>query len=344
MTQHIPKAELHTHIEGTITPEMARLIAQRNGYELPDDLFTADGQSYGWEDDGTAQSALLAFVHAYDRVANVLKTEQDYRDITYDYLKRCAAENCLYVEIMMSADHGLSIGLTYAQMVDALAKGIDDARADFGIEARLISTCVRHYGAEKCIRAAEMTRDDPHPYVVGFSMAGDENAGTVADFKKAYDICGLPNRAAHAGEAAGPESVRAVHDILGVQRIGHMVRIIEDEDLMRQIKDAGIVPEVCVVSNLVLKVYPDYKSHPLRKLFDYGFKVTLGSDDPSFFRTSIGHEYQIAQDHFGFSDDELVELTRNAINAAFVSAEMKKTLLSRMEKICAGSSLKAAAA
>ena len=331
MTAHtVPKADMHVHLEGTITPEMARKLAARNGLDLDPGLFTPDGQGYAWHDDGTAQSALLAFVHAYDKVTMVMKTAQDYRDITYDYLTRAAAENCLYSEIMISADHGALIGLTYPDMVAAIAQGIDDARAETGIETRLLSTCVRHYGPEKALNVAKLTRDNPHPYVVGFAVAGDENAYTLADFKEAFDLSGLPYRNAHAGEAAGPESIIAARDDLGVKRFGHMVRVIEDESLMQDLKASGAVPEVCVSSNICLKVFPDLTHHPLRKLFDFGFNVVLGSDDPSFFRTTIGREYQIAQESFDFTDKELLQLTRNAVDCAFLSESEKENLRQRM--------------
>jgi adenosine deaminase len=167
--------------------------------------------------------------------------------------------------------------------------------------------------------------------VTGFGMAGDENAHTVADFKPAFDISGLPHRTAHAGEAAGPVSVRDAKDILKTRRFGHMVRATENPALMLELKKMKAVPEVCVSSNMALKLYPDYPSHPLRKLFDAGLKVTLGSDDPSFFNTSIGREYQIAKDHFGFSDRELLQISRNAIEEAFIDEATRKKLLAKID-------------
>lgn len=330
MIPAVPKAELHAHIEGTMTPQMVQKIALRNGLAVPPGLFTPDGREYGWTDDGTAYGAFLAMVvGAYDRAAKVLRTEEDYRDITYDYLSRTAKEGAIYVELTISADHGLAIGLSYPQMVAAIARGIDEARRDFGIECRLLSACVRHYGVEKAIIVAQLARDFPHPYVTGFAMAGDERAGTIADFKPAFDIAekaGL-QRTAHAGEALGPESIRDAWNILGIRRFGHMVRVVEDEVLMRQLQKAGIVPEVCVSSNIALRFYKNYAEHPLHRLKAEGFKITLNSDDPPFFRTTLGREYQIAQDHFGFTRDDLLAVTRNAIEAAFVDETSRKKLL-----------------
>jgi adenosine deaminase len=215
-------------------------------------------------------------------------------------------------------------------MLDAITAGYERAKKETGIEARLISTCVRHYGPEGAVKVGKITHDHPHPLVTGFGMAGDENACTVADFKSAYDAAGLPYRTAHAGEAAGPQSVRDARDVLKIRRFGHMVRAIEDPGLMQELVALKAVPEVCVSSNLCLRVFKDYAAHPLRKFFDAGLKVTLGSDDPTFFSTSIGREYAIAQKHFGFSDDELGQLTRNAIEEAFIDEKTRAELLSRI--------------
>lgn len=315
---------MHVHLEGTITPAMVRKIAARNGLPVPAGLFDASGENFFWPDDGTAAGNLTAFVRAYDVATSVMKTAEDYTDITYDYLSRSAAEKCIYAEIIISADHGAMVGLTYPDMVAAIERGYLRARAETGIEMRLISTCVRHYGADAALRVAQITRGHPHPLVTAFGMAGDENAGAIADFAPAYDASGLQYRNAHAGEAAGPQSVRAARDILRVRRFGHMVRAIEDAALMQELVAMGAVPEVCVSSNLVLKVYPDYASHPLRRFFDLGLPVVLGSDDPTFFGTSIGREYQIAQEHFGFSDAELATLTTNAIKNSFLESEVAR--------------------
>lgn len=328
---HLPKVDLHVHLEGTITPQMVKHLSQKNGIAIKDGLITPDGQSYHWEDDGTARGGLIAFVTAYDDACAVMKTAQDYTDITYDYLSRAAAEGCIYAELTISADHGAHLGLTYLQMIEAIKAGCDKAKAESGIEARLISTCVRHYGADASRKVGEITAANPHPLVTGFGMAGDENAGTVADFKAAYDAAGDLHRTAHAGEAAGPDSVCAARDILGCRRFGHMVRAVEDQQLWDELVAIKAVPEVCVSSNLFLKVYPDYAAHPLRRMFDSGLKVTLGSDDPTFFRTSIGREYEIAQSEFGFSDAELLQLSRNAIEEAFVDEPTRARLLAKID-------------
>lgn len=326
--RYVPKVDLHVHLEGTISPAMARKLADRNGIDIPDGLIR--NNSYHWDHDGTAAGNLAGFVDAYDRVASVMKTARDYIDVTYDYLTRAAIEGCIYVEMTVSVYHGMQAGLTYPEMMAAITAGYEHAKAETGIEMRCIATAVRHYGPAAALDMAQIVRDHPHPLVTGFGLAGDENAHSVIDFKPAFDEANLEYRTAHAGEAAGPDSIRAARDILGVRRFGHMVRAAEDASLMAELKELNAVPEVCVSSNIALKVFAGYADHPLRRFFDEGLKVTLGSDDPPFFATSIGHEYQIAQEEFGFTDDELLHLSRNAIEEAFIDEPTRKALLLRL--------------
>lgn len=326
----VPKVDIHVHLEGTITPDMVRKLAARNNIPVPAELFDESGEKFYWKDDGTAQSALMNFVHAYDVATSVMKSAQDYTDITYDYLMRAAAENCIYVEFTISADHGKMVGLTYAEMMAAIEKGYQQANAETGIEMRCISTFVRHYGPEAAVEVAKITRDNPHWLTTGLGLAGNENSHNVIDFKPAYEIAGLANKTAHGAEARGPESARDAMEILNVTRIGHMVRAPEDAGLMQQLKAKGIQPEVCISSNDVLKVFNKRSQNPIRRFFDEGFNPGLGSDDPTFFGTTIGNEYKIAQEDFGFTDKELVQLSRNSINMAFVDEGTRKKLLAKL--------------
>ena len=329
--RRVPKVDLHVHLEGTITPDLVKRIAHRNKITLPESLLKREGQTFQWKEDPTPLGSLRAFLQAYDDATGVLRTAQDYIDVTYDYLKRSADEGCIYSEIMISADHASMVGLSWPEFLDAVTKGYEKAKAETGIEMRLISTCVRHYGPEGALKVGELTRQHPHPLVTGFGMAGDETAFTMADFKPAFDASGLKGRTAHAGEATGAGTVREARNVLKVRRFGHMVRAIEDPAVMEEQKAINAVPEVCVSSNLALKVYTDYRKHPLRKFFDYGLKVVLGSDDPTFFRTSIGREYQVAQEKFGFTDKELQKLSRNAVEEAFIDDQTRALLLARVE-------------
>jgi adenosine deaminase len=327
--ENVPKADMHVHLEATISPELAVIMAERNGLEIPPGLI--ENGAFTWKGDGTAEGNLKAFLDSYDAVTRLMKTAQDYTDVTHDCLIRWAKQNCIYMEATISADHGAMLGLTYPQMIEAIEEGYKRANAETGIEMRAISTAVRHFGPESALKVGQITGANPHPLVTGFGLAGAESMYKAEDFRAAFDAAGKLHRTAHAGETMGPQSVRDARDILKVERFGHMVRAIEDPALMEELVAARAAPEVCVTSNMLIRVFNTYAEHPLRGFFDAGMRVTLGSDDPSFFKTDIGREYEIAQKEFGFTDKELTQVTRNAIEAAFVDEPTRHKLLARLK-------------
>ncbi|OSQ37266.1 adenosine deaminase [Thalassospira mesophila] len=320
MTLTLPKAELHLHLEGALTPELVRRFATRNQIALPDGLFDAD-DGYIWAD-------FPQFLASFDAASNVLRTRQDYTDLTCHYLVEQAKIGALYVELFCSPSHAALQGLSFDDHLLSVAEGIDQAYTQTGIIGRIVMTCVRHLGPEMAVDVARETVACRHPHVVGFGMGGNESMFHQKDFYPAFKIAadaGL-GCTTHAGEVQGPQSVWDAIDHLPVDRIGHGVRSIEDSKLVDELAKRGIVLEVCPGSNIALSVYPDYASHPLRKLYDAGVKLTLGSDDPPFFHTTLAEEYQRAQDVFGFSAEELRGITKTAIEAAYVDGETKAAL------------------
>ena len=319
----VPKAELHVHLEGTAPPELVARIAQRNGLPLPEELLGDDGRFH--------YTDFLHFLRTYDLAASVIRTGEDYRDITYEYLCACARGGAIYVELTASPDHAALVGLSDEEHWDGIARGIDEARRDTGIEGRILVSAVRNFGVEQALRVARHAAEHPHPYIVGFSMAGDEAGFPAGDFAEVFQIvadAGL-GCTIHAGEWAGPESVRAALE-LPVSRISHGVRAIEDPALVDELAARGIVLECCPTSNIVLGVYPSYEEHPLPALRDAGVKVTLGSDDPPYFGATIDGEYEVCADRMGFGDDVLRDITRTAIAAAFCDEDLRAALSDRV--------------
>ena len=317
-----PKAELHVHLEGTAPPALVRRIAQRNGLPVPDGLF--DG------DERFAYSGFLDFLRAYDDAASVIRTGEDYRDITYEYLRSCAQQGAIYVELTASPDHAALVGLSDAEHLDGIARGIDDARAH-GIEGRILISAVRNFGVAQALRVARYAAERPHPYVVGFSMAGDEERYPAQLFAEAYAIAAAAGLGCtmHAGEWAGAESVRAALE-LPITRIAHGVRAIEDPALVDELAQRGVVLECCPTSNVVLGVFASYEEHPLGRLAEAGVRITLGSDDPPYFGASIGGEYAIARERLGFDEERLKAITATAIDAAFCDERVKTELAAKL--------------
>jgi adenosine deaminase len=319
----VPLAELHVHLEGTAPPALIRRLAERHGVPVPADLFR-DPETFAWD-------GFLDFLRAYDRAASVVRTAADYQLVTADYLRACAAEGAIYVELLASPDHAAAVGLDDAEHFGAIAAGIEEARAQTGIEARVIACAVRNLGAERAEAIARRLATGRHPSVVGFNLVGDEAGyppGLFAEAFRIADGAGL-GCACHAGEHAGAESVRAALE-LPLRRISHGVRAAEDPALVAEIAARGLVLEVCPTSNVATGVYPSHAAHPLGSLREAGVKLTLGSDDPPWFAATIAGEYAVARDHHGFGEQDLWGLTRTAVEASFAEEDLKVALLNRL--------------
>lgn len=320
----ILKAEIHCHIEGATPPSLARDKANQYGIAI-DGLIAPDGESY-------AASDFSGFLAAYDRVVKLFRTPADFADLSYAHYTAVARQGAIYAETFLSPDQARSAGLPYGDYLAGLAEGLARASAETGIVGRFIPCAIRHLGAENAERAAREVVEHPHEWVTGFGLAGDERVHRPADFIKAFAIAaeaGL-GLTAHAGEVRGADSVRAALDALPVGRIGHGVRAVEDPELVRRIAGEGIVLEVCPGSNVALGVCPDLKSHPLPRLLAAGVRVTVNSDDPPFFRTSLGREYDSVAATFDLDAAIMNAFTRTAIEAAFVDEPTRKMLLARL--------------
>lgn len=319
MTRHLKKAELHLHLEAGAPVPL--VLAQARKYGADMSPFIRDG-AFVWHD-------FTTFLGCYDAAAALFKTEEDFALLAETYLGEIAAAGAIYSELFVSPDHGVSAGLSARAYLAGIAEGMGRAKARFGIESRMVVIGVRHLGPGRVEAAAQLAAERPEPLITGFNMAGEERFGRVKDYVRAFDIAreaGL-GITIHAGELAGAESVRDAIDLVRPSRIGHGVRAIEDLDLVRRIADLGIVLEVCPGSNVALKVFPDFEHHPLRTFFDMDVKVTLNSDDPPYFHTSLAQEYEIARTRMGFTEAELDAMTRTAIEAAFVEEPIRAKLL-----------------
>ncbi|OOG74494.1 adenosine deaminase [Sinorhizobium sp. A49] len=319
MTAHLKKAELHCHIEGATPPELALLQAEKYGLDTSEII---TDRAYVWAD-------FTSFVKCYDSVASLFRTQEDYALLAEAYLTELAEIGTIYSEIIVSPDHGNTIGLGADAYLEGLAAGMEAAKAKTGIESRMLITGIRHLGPESVVRTAEFAAKREHALVTGFNLAGEERMHSVADFARAFDIArdaGL-GLTIHAGELSGAFSVRDALDHVRPSRISHGVRAIEDADLVKRLADEGVVLEVCPGSNISLQVFPDFDAHPLRALHEAGVRVTLNSDDPPFFHTSLAQEYDIASTVMGFDDDDINEMTRTAIQAAFVDETTRQRLL-----------------
>jgi adenosine deaminase len=316
------KAELHCHIEGAASPDLVVRQAQKYGADVSP--YIRDG-SFVWHD-------FSSFLGAYDFAADLFRTEEDYARLADHYLTSLARDGAIYSEVFTSPDHARKAGLSPAAYTNALGEGMARAKAKTGIEGRMIVTGVRHFGVESVEAAARFAAKCGHPLVSGFGMAGEERFGEMEDYVRAFEIAreaGL-GITVHAGELAGWESVAAALDHIRPSRIGHGVRAIENPDIVKRIADEGVLLEICPVSNIELKLFDGFDSHPFPMLRAAGCKVTLSSDDPPYFWTSLKREYEVAAEHFGLDDKALAGITKTAIEGAFVDRKTRAALLARL--------------
>ncbi|WP_298960585.1 adenosine deaminase [uncultured Roseibium sp.] len=320
----VPKAELHCHIEGAAPPSLVKRLAEAHGHDVSE-VIDGNGK-YVWSD-------FTTFLRAYDVSSGVFKTPADYALLAETYFRMLAAEGAIYGEIFVSPDHAQAAGLSYRSYVEGLATGMERAKNETAIEGRMIAIGVRHFGAASVERVIKEVIGNPHPLVTGFGLAGDERSGHPANFAKAFRMAseaGL-GTTAHAGEFGGPESVTAALEFLRVKRLGHGVRAIEDKDLVKRLIDEEVVLEVCPGSNTALGVYSHLRFHPVNILRKEGVKITLNSDDPPFFGTTLGKEYSSVSETFDWTFEDQMEITRTALEAAFCDDATRKRLLVRLD-------------
>lgn len=327
ISMSIKKAELHVHLEGTISPTLAHKLAKRNKLTIPDGLIAPDGQSYLSRD-------FLHFLQVYDTLAALIKTPLDYYDITFDYLRTNALENTIYIEMMYSPDHAeQASGIPSIEHLHAIQQAVDDAEAQFGIMGRIIITAVRHFGEEAAIRVAKEAARVSVPCATGFGLGGDEINFPPKLFSKAYRIAaeeaGL-HCTVHAGEFAPASGMLEAIEHLPIKRIGHGVQAIYSPETIEILKERDIALEVCPSSNIKLGLFNSFDEHPFPKLLEAGVKVSLNSDDPPFMSTNLAQEYYLTQQAYNYSDDAMNNITAMAIECAFVDEKTKKALRAKL--------------
>lgn len=325
--QKLPKAELHVHLDGTITPAIVHELSQQKNLTISSHIFNQAGTQYQWKD-------FSDFHTIFEESFKIIQNKKDFQYITYAYLKSLAEQNALYAELIVSPYHANLNNISYSDMLEGLVAGIDEARKDFNIEARILMVFMRHYGPLQAYKIAEQIVGELHPYVVGVNLVGDIKQYQVAEFAKVFEVtrnAGL-GASCHAGELeGGPIEIWQAIDYLGATRVSHGVRCIEDKKLMDELIKRETVLEICPTSNVILKMYPGYELHPFKQIHQAGIKTTLNTDDPAFFNTTLTEEYAIGQKYYGLTEQDLMQSTVTAINASFISAVEKESIL---KKIC----------
>ncbi|KAH8705647.1 adenosine deaminase [Talaromyces proteolyticus] len=324
----IPKAELHIHLEGSIKPETLVKLSQRHD-QIPLTLEQAQ-KLYIYND-------FQEFLEAFSLVNSRLQTPEDFALITYEMIRSLASQGCVHAEVNFS--WGILLRRKPHLQMPTVMQAIETARIhaeqEFGTTVLWIVDLVRTHSPElnQNVLQLAITLKGQFPSIVGVGIGGDEAAGPAPLFRELYAEAkdsGL-RLVAHAGEAVGPESIWAALDI-GTERIGHGLSAQCDRDLMRVLAERKIPIEINVTSNLKTGNCPALEDHPIRQYFDAGLVVIINSDDPPMFKTSLLQEYELVQNHFSFSEQEMKELAANSVIASFMPFERKNKLLEMIRK------------
>jgi len=321
----LPKAELHLHLEGTVEPEsLAELSRRHDGSPLTVAQAT---QLYEYAD-------FNGFLMAFKAVTQRLLTTDDFELITYRMIERLYAEGILHAEVYVSVGVVHWRQQEFEPLYEGIERGRERGERDFGVSVLWIFDAVRHFGVEAAKRVFELAVRYKDRHVIGVGIGGDESRGPAEQFRDLYRYSannGL-RLTAHAGESAGPESIWGALNI-GAERMGHILSAMRDPELIEVLAQRQIPVEICITSNLRTGCLPDLDQHPVRRLFDAGLLVTLNTDDPAMFHTSLTREYELAQDVFGFTDEHIRELARNSWEASFLPADKKVLMLQKFDEM-----------
>ncbi|HWQ15024.1 MAG TPA: adenosine deaminase [Roseiflexaceae bacterium] len=319
----MPKVELHLHLEGSIAPRTLLELAERNGVDIP-----------ARDEQGVAQlfdyRNFHEFLTVFMALARALVYPRDFEQVAYELGTYLAQQNVRYAEVMVSPGLYIKRGMSLDDVVQGTAAGLVRARRDYGVRTALAFDFGRQFGVELAWQVLEIAvRNMPHG-VVAWSIGGDELRHPPEPFAEVFAAArraGL-RVMAHAGEVVGPPSVWGAVNTLECERLGHGIRSVEDPALLAHLRERRVMLDVCPTSNVRTGAAPGLEAHPLRQLFDAGVRISINSDDPVFFSTTLCDELRLAARAFGFSAGELAAVMLDSVEATFLPEDEKRTLTS----------------
>jgi adenosine deaminase len=324
LVRQLPKAELHIHIEGSLEPAMMFELAGRNHISLPYPDIESISKAYNF-------NCLQDFLDLYYQGMSVLQTEQDFHDLTWAYLLRCHQQNVVHCEIFFDPQGHTERGIEFPVFMNGICGALDKAQVELGISSRLIMCFLRHLdeqSAFETLRTAEPYLDK----ITGVGLDSSELGFPPSLFRKVFARAaelGL-KRVAHAGEEGPPEYVYEALDMLGVDRIDHGNRSLEDSALIRRLVDEQMSLTVCPQSNLRLAVIGDMSEHPVRTMLSLGLNACINSDDPAYFGGYMNENFNALIDATGLTRDEIFQLAINGFKSSFLTPAEKQIHLDRI--------------
>lgn len=325
LINRIPKAELHMHIEGSLEPELIMHLARKNDVEIPYSSVEEIHAAYDFSD-------LQSFLDLYHMGTQVLRTEQDFYDMTWAYLQRAALDNVRHVEIFTDTQTHTDRGLGFDTVVLGVDRALRDGETKLGITHRQILCFLRHLSAAEAMATLEEALAYKEQiYAVG--LASSEVGHPPSKFTEVFARARAEGFliVAHAGEEGPPEYIREALDLLKVNRVDHGVRCLEDPELTARLVREKIPLTVCPLSNIKLRVFETLEQHNLKEMLSVGLRATINSDDPAYFGGYIGENYLQTQQALDLSADDIYTLTRNAFEASFISDAQKARYIAELD-------------
>jgi len=316
----MPKLEQHVHIVGSTRPETLLWLAQESDKSYLFGSLEDIRRFFRYRD-------FPHFIQVYTMVDDCITRESQYERLTYEMLESDARCNVRHVEAIFSANDHVRRGLDYGLMLDSINRGIRRARRDLGISCTIRIDLVRNYGPKVGMDVLDWI-EEKGDNVVAVDLGGSEHDYPPEPYEEVYRRAaemGL-HLVAHAGEAAGPESVWGAVERLGVERIGHGIAAALDTSLMKRIAEKNITIESCPVSNLRTGAVKSIEAHPIRTFIEEGIRVTVSSDDPPMFGTDMNNEYMTLHRGLGFTLEELFGMSLDAVDSAFLPEEERRRL------------------
>jgi len=322
----MPKIELHLHLEGSIHPQTALDFMRRNNSVAAPKSASEIRELYRF-------SNLTEFVKGMRTVSDNIRHLEDLQRVTCELLDSLISQNVRYVEFDCAFQKYFKLGFSIDEVIEAIYSCARQKQNDHSIEVRLVVNLLRSHGPDSAVETVEKVIGAKHPFIVGVGLSGDESKYPQSLFTDAFELAKRHNihRTVHAGEAMGASSVWDAILLLGAERIDHGTRSIEDEQLVRYLVEKQIPLTQCITSNILLGVVKDIKSHPFASFYRDGVAVTLNTDDPQVFNTSLQDEYYLVAEAFRLHKYDFAKIVFNGIYASFANEETKKQLYDDFE-------------
>ncbi len=321
----LPKAELHMHLDGALSPAMMFNLAQRNQVKLPYNSVEDIEAAYQFTN-------LQSFLDLLYQGASVLKHEQDFYDLAWDYFIKCKADNILHTELSFDPQTHTDRGIAFDTVISGILRAMDDAKIKLGISSKLVMDFLRHLSAESAMK----TLEESLPWkdkIIAVGLDSSELGHPPSKFTEVFARARAEGYrvVAHAGEEGPPSYIWEAIDLLKVERIDHGVRADEDPKLMEYLRETQIPLTVCPLSNVRLCVYEKMAEHNLFSLMDAGLRVMINSDDPTYFGGYLNDNYFALADAFPLTRKQALLLAHNSFTSSFIGDTEKQEFIDQLK-------------